>query len=66
MSKDVAFENLGTIGIIQPLTAACRDWIDEHIGATEDWQWMAGGLICEPRMMDDIAKGMVDDGLQLT
>lgn len=62
---DVSMENLGTIGIIQPLTLAGREWIDKNI-ATEDWQWMGGGLVCEPRMMNDIAKGMVNDGLELT
>lgn len=65
MSKDVRFENHGTIGIIQPLTNAGRDWIDENV-ETESWQWIAGGLACEPRMMDDIAQGMADAGLQLT
>ncbi len=60
---DVSFENHGTIGIIQPLTVAGREWIDKNVGETEPWQWMGGGLVCEPRMMGDIAEGMVESGL---
>ncbi len=58
---DVRVENHGTIFVFQPLTAAAREWIDEHVGG--ETTWFAGGLVVEHRFARDLAQGMLDDGL---
>lgn len=61
---DVQFHDHGSVWIAVPLTAAARDWMDEHI--PEDAPWFGSGLAIEHRFVGDIAQGMADDGLQIT
>ena len=59
---DVNVENLGSVCILQPLSAAGKAWTDKNL-AVEPWQMIGGGISIEPRMVQDIVDGMEGDGL---
>jgi hypothetical protein len=59
---DATFHNHGSIVMCEPHTDEARTWVDEHV-QLEDWQWMGGRFAVEPRMVEDLAQGMMDDGL---
>lgn len=59
---DARIENHGSIMLLQPLTPAALEWIEDHVVA-EPWQWWCGGLAVEPRYASDIVAGMQEDGL---
>jgi hypothetical protein len=40
---DVFVENHGSVCIVQPMSEAAREWIDENV-QTKGWQWICGGL----------------------
>jgi len=50
-----------SLSIVKPQTDGARDWISEHI--SEDAQWFAGGVVVEPRYLEDVVVGMREDGL---
>ena len=58
---DVRVENHGSIVIIQPLTAAAREWLQENTNG----MWWGGGLACEPRYVNDLLDGMGNEGLSI-
>ena len=60
---DVVVEDHGSVVLVQPLTAQARDWIDENV--QDDAMWWSGGLVVEPRYVDDLANGMLDAGLEV-
>ena len=51
----------GSIVLFQPITAAARAWIDEHVDP--EAQWWGNALACELRYAEDLADGMERDGL---
>ena len=61
---DISVINHGSIVILQPLSEAARGWFDEHI--PDDALWFAGGLVVEPRYVEDILVGASEDGLVLS
>lgn len=63
MHADVVVTNHGTIILFEPRTEAAREWIDEHV--TGETTWFAGALAVEPRFADDLAAGMLGDGLEV-
>ena len=58
-SSHVVVEHHGSIAVVQPLTGAAREWIDEHVAA--DALWWGGGLVVEPRYLDNLLAGMRHD-----
>lgn len=63
--RDVSVENLGgSIVFVRPLTDAAREWVNEHV-ELESWQWMGGAFAVEPRMLEYLLDGMIEDGLKL-
>lgn len=64
LAVDVRVENHGSLYVFQPLTAAAREWVDEHV-ALEGWQWIGGGFAVEPRYAHDLEHGMIVDGLEV-
>lgn len=57
---DVTVVNHGSIVIVRPKTAEARQWIEDHV--SDDAQWF-GGIVVEPRYLDDLLQGMMADGL---
>ena len=63
MSKpDVLVENHGSVFLLRPVSSTAREWINENV-VSEDWQWFAGALACEPRLAHDLAQHMVEAGI---
>ena len=63
MMADVKIENHGSLVLIQPLTEAASDWLDENI--SEDAQLFGGAVVVEPRYVEAIVEGMQNDGLEV-
>jgi hypothetical protein len=63
--SDFIVHDHGTVALLVPQNHAAKEWIDEHV-QVESWQWFAGGIACEPRMIEDIITGIVGDGLEVT
>ena len=63
-ATDVMVDQHGSIVGLSPMTAAGREWIEEHCQA-EPWQWLAGTLNVDVRYAGDIMAGMQADGLNV-
>lgn len=59
---DLSVENHGSIAMLRVLTPAGQEWVDENVHS-ESWQWMGNGLAVEPRMVQVLVEGAVNDGL---
>ncbi len=62
IKPDVSVANHGSICMIQPLTQAAKDWVEENV-PLESWQFMGTAFSCEPRYVDNLVEGMRGDGL---
>lgn len=51
-------ENHGSIALVRPLTADARTWLEEHT----DGQWFGGALVVEPRYLDGLVAGLIEEG----
>lgn len=58
---DFLVENHGSICVLQPLTSAAVEWCDANL--PEDCLSWGGGVVVEPRYIDDIVEGIRGDGL---
>lgn len=64
MSTDFLVQNHGSICILQALTEAAKDWVNEHL--PEDAQtWGTNGTMVEPRYLQPILAGIEADGLSI-
>lgn len=61
---DVLVENHGTIFMFTPMTPAARAWVEEHV-QLESWQWLGGSFSVEHRFAQNLAQGMMADGLEV-
>ena len=60
---DFTYTNHGSIVTLTPLTPQAHEWVAEHL---PDDALTFGPAICiEPRYFDDIAEGILSDGLTL-
>ena len=59
---DVNAEDHGSIILLQGLTDAGREWLDENVECEFS---LGNGIPCEPRYRDDILHGADADGLQI-
>ena len=62
-APDLAVENRGSIVLLRGRTETGRDWISEHIPA--DAQSWGGAIVVEPRYIDAIVAGAMNDGLEV-
>lgn len=60
---DIRFENHGSIWLMTAQTDAGRDWVSENI--PEDAQTWGSSIVVEPRYVEAIAEGAVNDGLEV-
>lgn len=63
-APDVVIENHGSVTLVRPLTPAAHEWVDEHV-PLEGWQWFGGAFACEPRYVDNLIEGMINNGLEV-
>ena len=60
---DLSFEDHGSIVLLRPLTEFGQAWTDEHLEGAMQFQ---GAVCCEPRYLDAIVDGAVNDGLTVS
>lgn len=60
---DLEFQNHGSIFVVVPFTEAGKDWLDENVGG--DALTWGRGVVVEPRYVEDILVGAVDEGLRV-
>jgi hypothetical protein len=60
-NADFAVQNEGSIFILYALSAAAKEWADEHIGHAQ--RWGVNGYVIEHRYVLDIVDGIQNDGL---
>lgn len=60
---DVLVEDHGSLVMLRPCTDFGREWMDEHL--PDDAPMLGSAVAVEPRYIDPILVGMLDDGLVL-
>lgn len=58
---DFYFINGGSVGLLRPITAAAKAWVDDHV-CLDEWQ-SARSVAIEHRYVVDILQGIANDGL---
>ncbi|WP_375292299.1 hypothetical protein [Sphingomonas melonis] len=61
---DITVTSCGTIAIVNLLTPAAREWVDEAV-EVPSWAWMGLGFGCEPRLLGTLLDGAADAGLEV-
>jgi len=61
-APEFLIENHGSVFLLRPLTEAARNWIDEHIGADNGFQPMYPTVVIEPRYIEHIIHGLIEEG----
>ena len=54
-------ENHGSIVLVRPHTDDVREWLEEHTDGT----WFGGALVVEPRYVEELVHGLVEEGYAL-
>ena len=63
-TKDLVFENHGSLFLIRPVSQSGQRWLDENVG-DENTLTFGGAIICQPRYVEGIYLGAKRDGLVL-
>ena len=61
MRADFRFTDHGSICLLTPLSAQALDWVENNL--PKERQTWGGGIVIEPRYVDDIVEGFMEDGL---
>jgi hypothetical protein len=61
-TRDLLFENHGSLFLIRPVSESGQQWLDENVG-DENTLTFGGAIVCEPRYVAAIAHGAVEAGL---
>ncbi len=61
--SDFTFMNHGSLVTLTPISPAAQEWVSDHL--PEDATTWGGAIVIEPRYFDDIAHGILNDGLSL-
>jgi hypothetical protein len=62
LTRDLVFENHGSVFLIRPLSESGQQWLDENVG-DENTLTFGGAIVCEPRYVEAIAHGAAEAGL---
>lgn len=54
-------EDHGTVVLVRPHTSDCHEWLIEHTDGT----WFGGALVVEPRYVEALVGGLVEEGFAL-
>lgn len=61
MKADAAVQNHGSIFLVEPLTPAAEEWLEDNVaGETQHW---GSALVVEHRYINDLVAGMQQSGL---
>ena len=58
---DAQIENHGSLFLVQPLTPAANLWIKANV--SDEAIFYGSALVVEPRYVENLAEGMIADGL---
>ena len=61
---DLRVDTHGTVVLLTPLTAKARRWIDNNV-EIEPWQLFGDVIAVEPRCVDGLIAGAIQDGLEI-
>ena len=61
-SADLLFENHLSVFLIRPISPVGQSWLNENVGDSETLTF-GGAIVCEPRYVEAIYHGAVQDGL---
>ena len=61
---DLRVDTHGTVVLLTPLTAKARRWIDSNV-EIEPWQRFGDVIAVEPRCVDGLIAGAIQDGLEI-
>ena len=53
-------ENHGTIVLVRPLTPDVKAWLEENV--EEAAMWYGGALVVEPRYVEGLIEGLIEEG----
>ena len=53
-------EDHGSIVLVRPLTGDVHDWLVEH--TDDEAQWFGNALVVEPRYVEPLVLGMLEEG----
>jgi len=62
LTRDLVFENHGSLFLIRPVSKSGQQWLDENVG-DENTLMFGGAIVCEPRYVEAIAHGAIEAGL---
>jgi hypothetical protein len=57
---DIRVENYGSLWLVRPLNASAERWLVENV--QEDAHWFGGAVVVEPRYVEALVSGLVEDG----
>lgn len=55
-----SIENHGSIVLVRPLTEDVETWLIEH--TADEAQWFGNALVVEPRYVENLVEGLVEEG----
>lgn len=61
MEADFTVEDHGSIFLVQPLSDRALAWLEENLRG--ETQWFGRALAVEPRYLNALVEGMLDEGL---
>jgi hypothetical protein len=66
ITADFYVRDEGSIVMFFPVSARCREWIDENVGA-ETWQWMGNkvALCVDHSLATNLYQGMCESGMSI-
>jgi hypothetical protein len=62
--SDFEFADHGSICLLVPISPDANDWVSEHI-PDDAMRWGACAIVIEPRYVDDVLAGILDEGLTI-
>ena len=61
--SDISIENHGSIWLVQPLTPQATEWLHENVQA--EALWFGTALAVEPRYVENLTRGLLDEGFDI-
>lgn len=61
---DFRVENHGTLFLLRPMSDAGEAWLTEHTDP-DNSTWFGPALVVEPRYVEAIVAGAIEDGLEV-
>ena len=60
---DIRVQDCGSICLLRPMTDEGKSWLVDNVDP--DAQKWGDAIVCEPRFVENIVAGMIEEGLQV-